>query len=62
MRLETSGSDVELVTKRSELVEGAGLVPLLVIPFLLASSWVGVVLAVAVIFGAVVIHSAIRNV
>jgi hypothetical protein len=62
MRLETTSGDVQLVTKRSELWEGAGLIPLLVVPFLLASSWIGVVLAVAVIFSAAVIHSAIRNV
>lgn len=62
MRIETTGSDVELVTKRSELWEGAGLIPLLVVPFLLASSWIGIVLAAAVIFSAAVLHSAIRNV
>ena len=60
MRLETDGRNVDVVSKPSELLETVGLALLLVIPFLLAGSLLGLALVVGIIFTAVVIHSAIR--
>ena len=60
MRVETDGKTLDLVTSGPELLEGVGLLALLAVPFLLASSWVGFGLFVVTVFTAAVIHSAIR--
>ncbi len=60
MRLETDGRNLDVVSSSSELVETAWLAPLLVVPFLLAGSLIGLALAAGIVFTAVVIHSAIR--
>ena len=60
MRLETDGRNLDVVSRPSELLETAGLALLLVIPFLLAGSLIGLGLVVGIVFAAVVVHSAIR--
>ena len=61
MQVHIEDRGLEVVTKKSELLEGVGLIPLLAIPFVLAGSWIGLLLFAVTIFGAVVIHSALRN-
>ena len=60
MRVETDGRNLNVVSSSPELLETLGLGLLLVVPFLLAGSLFGLALVAAIIFTAVVIHSALQ--
>lgn len=58
MRVEGKGSSVDVITSWHEMLEGAGIVVLAVAAVALAGGLIGLGLIAAVLFAAIVMHSA----
>ena len=62
MRVELNQRTVDLVTSISEVIEGMGLLVLAATAIALAGSILGLTVMTAVVFSAVLIHSALRHI